>query len=96
MRRRKFISLIAGGAVAWPMAARAQQGERIQRIYRVAVLIHGPERAQGRRFEALRTGLRELGYIEGQNLKAITNAQNRLCNGCQGPIRPGRLILINR
>jgi putative ABC transport system substrate-binding protein len=68
MRRREFLGVVGAAAVAFPLSARAQQPERMRRVYRVAVLIHGPERAQGTRFEALRAGLRELGYIEGQNL----------------------------
>ena len=67
MRRRELLGVI-GAAVAFPLSARAQQRERMRRVYRVAVLIHGSERTQGTRFEALRAGLRELGYIEGQNL----------------------------
>jgi putative tryptophan/tyrosine transport system substrate-binding protein len=65
MRRREFLGVLSGAAVL-PVATRAQ--ERMRRVYHVAVLIHGPERAHGTRFEALRAGLRELGYIEGQNL----------------------------
>jgi putative ABC transport system substrate-binding protein len=67
MRRREFISLVGGAAVAWPLAARAQQ----QRVRRVGVLIGTAENdpETKRRVEALRLGLQENGWNENANLQ---------------------------
>jgi putative tryptophan/tyrosine transport system substrate-binding protein len=67
MRRREFIAL-CGVAVTWPLAARAQQPERMRRI---GVLETASEAdAEGEaRMRALRQGLLELGWSEGRNLK---------------------------
>src|SRR5947208_8034879 len=67
MRRRDFIKTIGGAAVAWPLAARAQQG----RMPRIGLL--APGRSVGAdatllTLNSVVTGLRELGYIEGQNI----------------------------
>ena len=67
MRRRDFITLL-GGAAAWPLAARAQQGERMRRI---GVLMHLPENdpeAQAR-MRAFLQGLQQLGWTEGRKLR---------------------------
>ena len=64
MRRRAFIRLISGAA-AWPLAARAQQPEKIARV---GFLDLGPASARVDRVEALRAGLRDLGYVEGKNI----------------------------
>jgi putative tryptophan/tyrosine transport system substrate-binding protein len=60
MRRRGFITLL-GGAAAWPIAVGAQQPVRVKRIGLMGNL-------QLRPIESLQNRLRELGYIEGQNL----------------------------
>ena len=64
MQRREFIALI-GGAAAWPHLALAQQGERMRRI---GFLGPAPASSYMPRVDALRAGLRELGYIEGKNI----------------------------
>jgi putative ABC transport system substrate-binding protein len=64
MRRRNFITLL-GSAAAWPLAARAQQPAKAARI---GLLRFGPASAYAGRVEALRAGLRELGYVEGKNI----------------------------
>ena len=64
MRRREFIRLIGGTAAAWPVVAKAQQPVDIPRI---GVVRFGPATAYVDRVEALRSGLRQNGYIEGKN-----------------------------
>jgi putative ABC transport system substrate-binding protein len=63
LRRREFITLL-GGAAAWPLSARAQHAK----IPHIGFLRHGPASANADRVEALRAGLRQLGYVEGQNI----------------------------
>jgi len=61
MRRREFIRLL-GGAAAWPLAALAQQ---LAKVARIGFLALGNASAWTERVEALRSGLRDLGYVEG-------------------------------
>jgi len=65
MRRRDFIAGIAGSAVTWPRAVRAQWSAKIPRI---GFLRLGSRSSQASRVNALQTGLRELGYEEGKNV----------------------------
>ena len=67
MRRRAFIKFVSG-AVAWPLAVRAQQVERMRRI---GVLMGvNKEEPEGRaRISAFYEGLRALGWIENRNVQ---------------------------
>ena len=65
MNRREFVVLLWASAAAWPFAARAQQPTKVPRI---GFLRFGPASANADRIEALRTGLRQLGYVEGKNI----------------------------
>jgi putative ABC transport system substrate-binding protein len=68
VRRREFITLLGGAAAAWPLAARAQQGDRVRRI---GVLIpydeNDPE--QKRRLSAFTQALADLGWTDGRNVR---------------------------
>ena len=61
MKRRHFLRLFGGAAVALPLAVQAQQAGK---IWRMGFIAHGHERF----YDALFKGLQELGYVEGQNL----------------------------
>ena len=66
IRRREFITLL-GGAAAWPLAARAQQRERMRRI---GVLIGGrAENDPGGRYSAFIQALADLGWTDGRNVR---------------------------
>jgi len=67
LKRRKFLSLL-GGAAAWPLAARAQQPQRVRRIG--ALMAMAPEDPQApTRIAALAQGLQELGWTVGGNVR---------------------------
>ncbi len=68
MRRRAFISLLGGAAAAWPLAARAQQGERVRRIGVLSPLPadHPDDQV---RYAAFLEALRQLGWTDGRNVR---------------------------
>src|SRR6516162_2668264 len=78
MNRRDFITLL-GGAAASPLAARAQQGDRVRRI---GVLMPGDENEQKPRLSALTKALADLGWTDGRNvridLRATVDDINRI------------------
>src|SRR5262245_39223463 len=65
MRRREFITLLGGGVVAWPLAARAQQSGKLPTIGFLSS--RSPDEAK-ESTAAFRSGLRTKGYVDGQNV----------------------------
>src|SRR5499427_6901081 len=77
MKRRQFITLFGGAAAAWPLAARAQQGERTRHIGVAAGDAEGQARLMG-----FLQGLQEFGWTAGRNARidyrwAADNAERR-------------------
>ena len=64
MRRREFITLLGGAVAAWPLAAWSQQSK----LARIGALYIGTADEEALKTN-LREGLRELGYVEGQNIE---------------------------
>jgi putative ABC transport system substrate-binding protein len=67
MRRREFIAFVGSAAAAWPLAARAQQ----PRVPAIGFLDSRSPDAVVSRLTAFRQGLREVGYVEGENIAIV-------------------------
>ena len=68
MKRREFITLLGGAAVAWPLTARGQQAEPVRRLGVLMSLANDDPEAK-RRIEAFVKKLSELGWTDGKNLR---------------------------
>src|ERR1700758_4034068 len=68
MRRREFITLIGGAAAAWPLAARAQQRERMRRIGVLITTAADDPEGQAR-VAAFLQGLQQWGWAVGSNVQ---------------------------
>ena len=67
IRRREFISLLGGAAAVWPLAARAQQGERVRRLgVLIGLAEHDPEAKA--RLAGFWQAFERLGWVEGRNV----------------------------
>ena len=65
MRRRDFIGLLGDAAIAWPLAARAQQSKKIPRL---CFLTFDPGTLETTRFKPFFQALRDLSYVDGQTI----------------------------
>ncbi len=72
MRRREFITLLSGAAVAWPLGARAQLGDRMRRIG-VLMDVYAPADPEGQaRLAAFQENFQKLGWTAGRNIRVET------------------------
>jgi putative tryptophan/tyrosine transport system substrate-binding protein len=73
MRRREFISVVCGAALAWPMPSRAQQQRKFRRVAFIIGEAVEDDPEYERRVSALAEALRALGWIDGENLKLFVH-----------------------
>jgi putative tryptophan/tyrosine transport system substrate-binding protein len=66
VRRRELIALIGGAAAAWPVVAMAQSADRRPVV---GYLVETTKKAHASRIAAFQEGMRDLGYVEGQNIE---------------------------
>jgi putative ABC transport system substrate-binding protein len=91
VRRREFVTLLGGAAVAWPLAARAQQTERVRRVGVLLPLIAGDPEAEARKAVFEQT-FQELGWTVGRDLQI----DYRLAGAGAEPVRKhaGELVAL--
>src|SRR5262249_14512898 len=70
IERRKFLATLGGAVAAWPLAARAQQRDRVRRIGVLVAVADDPEGQA--RIAAFLQGLQQLGWVAGRNLQSDT------------------------
>src|SRR5450759_3923332 len=82
MKRREFITLLGGAVVAWPIAARAQQPERVRRVGVLMPFTAGDREAEARKV-MFEQSLQQLGWTVGRDLQI----DYHLASGNADPVR---------
>ena len=70
MRRREFLSVLGGAAAGWPLAARAQQDERVRRIGALAGGVAANDPDAQANIAVFLQALQQLGWIDGRNVQS--------------------------